>query len=234
MKFSFTTFAMIIAVSGFGQGFLNAGSGEIEQVKDMQKFMSDLSLNKKVQSQDAIIEGSAYLEEEFVNGVVALTNGTSYADIPLRYNAYNEEMEFRDNNGNRFNLDNRETIREITIGKSKFIYTVCKLKNENKKIYAEVLTQGTVSLLKHYRINYMPAKEAESYKAPQPPRLVKAPSEYLIQKADGSTQVFKNKKELLKLLSAKSGKIDKFIDQQKLSFRNEDDLISIVAYYNEN
>lgn len=234
MKFYFTALVMIISVSCFGQGYLNAGSNEIEQVKDMQKFMSALSFNKNVHTQEANIEGSAYLEEQFVNGVVALTNGTSYADIPLRYNAYNEEIEFRDNNGDRFNLNNPESIREVTIGKSKFIYTDSKFKNENKKIYAEVLTEGTVSLLKHYRIKFVPAKEAESYKAPQPPKLVKAPSEYLIQKADGSNQLFKNKKELLKILSGKSEKINKFIDQQKLSFRNEADLISIVAYYNEN
>lgn len=234
MKFSFTILALILALTCFGQGYLNAGSGEIEQVKDMQKFMSALSFNKNVNTQEANIEGSAYLDDQFVNGVVALTNGTSYADIPLRYNAYNEEIEFRDNNGDRFNLNNPESIREVTIGKSKFIYTVCKIKDVHKKMYAEILTEGTVSLLKHYRINYMPAKEAESYKAPKPPRLVKAPSEYLILKADGSTQVFKNKKELLSLLSDKSGEIDKLIDQQKLSIRNEEDLITIVAHYNGN
>lgn len=232
MKFSFTAFALTISIFSFGQGYLNAGSNEVEKVKDMQKFMSALSINRNVSSKEANIEGSAYLNEQFINGVVALTNGTNYTDIPLRYNAYNEEIEFSDNNGNRFNINNPENIREVTIGESKFIYTDCKLKKENKKIFAEVLAEGKISLLKHYRIKYLPAKEAESYKAPQPPRFVIAPSEYMIRKSDGYTQIFRNKNELLMLLSDKKEVISVLIKQQKLSINDEKDLATIIGYYN--
>lgn len=234
MKFSLTVFALTISLFSFGQGYLNAGSNEVEKVKDMQKFMSALSINRNVSSKEANIEGSAYLNELFINGVVALTNGTSYTDIPLRYNAYNEEIEFSDNNGNQFNINNPENIREVTIGESKFIYTYCSnLKKENKKIFAEVLAEGKISLLKHYRIKYMPAKEAESYKAPQPPRFALAPSEYLIKNSEGLTLIFKNKKELLMLLSDKSKEISDLIKQQKLSINDEKDLATIIGYYNE-
>ena len=178
------------------------------------------------------VEGSAYLDEQFIVGVVALSTGVKYSGIPLRYNVYNDLIEFRNNSGKVFNINNPEAISELSIGDSKFIYTDCKLHKNNKKLFTEVISEGDISLLKHHRIKLKPAKQAEIHKPAQPPMLVKMPSEYLIKKSDGNAQLFRNKKELLMLLSDKSEEINELIKQQNLSINEEKDLVTIVGYYN--
>lgn len=232
MKLHFTAIALFVSVFSFAQANLSVKTNEIAQVNDFENLLRELSFTRFSETKVENIEGTAYLEEKFIIGIVTLTNGSKYADIPLRYNVYNEEIEFRGQNGKEFNINNPESIRELTIGDSKFIYTDCKLHKENKMLFAEVLSEGKVSLLKHHRVKLVAAKPAESHKAAQPPRLVKASPEYLIRKEDGSTQYFRNEKELVNLLADKSEEIQKLMKVQKLSVHKEEDIIAIVDFYN--
>ncbi|HET6556497.1 MAG TPA: hypothetical protein VFG54_04225 [Prolixibacteraceae bacterium] len=232
MKPLFTALALFFCLLSFGQATLSVQTNEIAQVNTMENLLRELSYTRELEPKVENIEGSVYLNEEFIDGTVALTTGANYSKIPLRYNVYNEEIEFRNTRGQLFNINNPEGIQALTIGESKFIYTECKLKKENKKLFVEVLSEGNVSLLKHHRLKLMPAKNAQTHTAAQPPKLVKIPSEYMIKTLEGSTMIFKNEKELLNLLADKREAISALIDQQKLSVNKEEDLIKIMDYYN--
>lgn len=232
MKFLFTTLALFVSIFTFAQATLSVRTNEVAQANDLENLLRELSYTRNEEPKVENIEGSVYLNEEFVDGTVALTTGEKYSNIPLRYNIYNDEIEFRNTRGQLFNINNPDVIQNLTIGETKFIYIEYKLKKENKKLFAEVLSEGDVSLLKHNRLKLMPSQQAQLHKEAQPPRLVKIPSEYLIRKADGSAQLFNNEKELLTILADKGEKINSLIDQQKLSVNKEDDLIKIINYYN--
>lgn len=234
MKLLFTAFALLLSVYSFGQPDLNVQTNERAQVGDLENIVRAWSLNHTLELKTEDVEGSAYLNEEFINGTVALNTGVIYSDIPLRYNVYNDLIEFRSTSGKVFNINNPEAINQLSIGNSKFIYTDCKLHKKSEKLFVEVISEAGVSLLKRHKMKLNPPKEAETHKPAQPYMLVKMPSEYLIRKSDGTTQLFKTKKELLLLLSDKSEKIDELIKHQKLSVNNENDLVAIVKYYNEN
>lgn len=233
MKLLITVVALFVPVYLFGQANLRVQTDEISQVNDLENIVRAWSLNNTYEIKAEDIKGSAYLDEQFIVGVVALTTGARYSGIPLRYNVYNDLIEFRSNNGKVYNINNPEAISELSIGDSKFIYVDCKLQKNNKKLFAEVIAEGNVSLLKRHRIKLQPEKQAETHKPAQPPMLVKMPSEYLIRKSDGSAQLFRNKKELLMLLSDKKEEISDLIKRQKLSINDEKDLIRIFMYYNK-
>ena len=169
-----------------------------------------------------------------MEGVVALTTGALYTRIPLRLNLYNEEIEFRNRSGKVFNINNPDAICEVTIGNAKYIYTKSNIHKENKKILAEIISEGNISLLKHYRIKLTEARPAQTHRAAQPPKLVKMPPEYLIRRNNGNAEPFKSEKELLALLSDKRDKAREIIRQQKFSLKNEQDLATIIKYLNEN
>lgn len=211
---------------------LKVRTDEIGQVNAMENLMRALSYTRNIEIKEENIEGSAYLDEQFTDGVVALTTGATYTEVPLRYNVYNDEIEFRNRKGVVFNINNPASIRELTIGKSKFIYTDCKHRNENKKLFAEVIAEGNANLLKHHRIKLVNSKPAQTHRAAEPPKLVKIPSEYMIRTADGPAQLFKNEKELLKLLADKGKEIKELIKQQNLSIHQEEDLLAIIRFYN--
>jgi hypothetical protein len=232
MKPLFTTFALLISIFSFGQANLSVRTDEIGQMNNLENLMRELSFTRNEEPKVEDIEGSVYLNEEFVDGTVALTTGANYSNIPLRYNVYNEEIEFRNTRGQLFNINNPEGIQDLTIGESKFIYTECKLRKETKKLFAEVLSEGNITLLKHHRLKLIPAKKAQTHTAAQPPKLVKMPSEYMIKTLNGTAQPFKNEKELLNLLADKRENINSLIDAKNLSVNKEQDLITIIDYYN--
>jgi hypothetical protein len=234
MKLYITVFASLLSIYSFAQPNLNVQTNERAQVNDLENIVREWNFTNSLKLNVEDVEGSAYLNEEFINGAVILATGAEYSDIPLRYNVYNEQIEFRNHKGDVFNINNPASINKLTIGPSKFIY-VKYIRSKNEiHLFAEVIAEGKLSLLKHHRINLQPAKQAETHKAAQPPKFVKIPSEYLIKKEDGNVQLIKNKKELLNILSDKSKRIEEIIDREKLSVKVEGDLKRIVEFYNSN
>lgn len=232
MKYFFASLLVFIGCFCYGQPDLKVQTDEIAQINDLENILRSLNYSKDIEWNAEDIEGSAYLTEEFVNGVVVLDNGVKYVNIPLRYNIYNEEIEFKNRKGQVFNINNPEYIQELTIGESKFIYCAYKSKKESKKLFAEIMAEGQVSLLKHHQLKLLPPQQAQIHKEAQLPKLVKIPSQYLLRTPDGTIHFFKNEKELLKILKDKSEKIISLIDQEKLSVNKEKDLITIVEFYN--
>ena len=232
MKPLFTVFALLFFVSSFGQPNLNVQTNERAQVNDLENIVKAWSNNNTLGLKAEDVEGSAYLDEQFVVGEITLNTGVKYSDIPMRYNAYNDLIEFQSNSGIAFNINNPSAIQELMIGKSKFIYADYKAHKRNEKLFTEVLAEGDINLLKRHRIKIEPAKQAEAHKDAQAPRFIKIPSEYLIQFANKEAHFFRNKKELLNILSDKKNIICQFIEQEKLSANSENDLIRIVNFYN--
>lgn len=234
MKRFLTIFLLLTSLFCFSQPDLNVQTNEITQINELENIVRQFNYSRNTEPKEVTIEGSAYLEEDFVKGTVVLSTGAIYTHIPLRLNIYNEEIEFRNQSGKVFNINNPAGIRKVTMGDTKFIYTESKFHKENKKILAEIITEGTFSLLKHHRVKLTEGRPAQTHRAVQPPRLVKMPSEYMIRKNNGIAEPFKNEKELLSLLSDKRDKAKEFISRQKLSVKNEHDLVSIIKYINEN
>jgi hypothetical protein len=234
MKLLFLIIAVLFYSNSFGQADLNVQTNEMAQINDLENLVRAWILNSSIETKEVDVEGCPYLNEQFISGVVTLNSGIKYSGIPLRYNIYNDLIEFKSKSGKVFNINNPEAITELTIGDSKFIFTDCRSNKKNEKLFVEVISDYNVGLLKHYRMKLLDARKAETHKPDQPPMLVKIPSEYFIRKSDGTSQHFRNKKELLELLSDKSDKIDELIKQQKLSIKNENDLLAILKYYNEN
>jgi len=234
MKLLITAFALFLSVCSFGQPNLKVQTDEIGQVNAMENLLRALSYTNSYEIKEADIEGIAYLDENFTDGAVVLTTGAKYSGIPLRYNVYNEQIEFKNLKGEVFNINNPSSINELTIGSSKFIYVNFIHSNKDRHLFAEVLSEGKASLLKHHRLSLQPAKQAETHRAAQPPKFVKIPSEYLIKKEDGNVQLIKSKKELLLMLTDKSKEINEMITKEKLSVKDECDLTRIVNFYNRN
>jgi len=234
MKLLITVLALFLSVCSFGQAGLNVKTDEIGQVNAMENLLRALSYSNSIEIKEADVEGVAYLDTNFTDGVVVLTTGAKYADIPLRYNVYNDLIEFKNPKGEVFNINNPSSINELMIGSSKFIYVDFIHSNKEKHLFAEVITEGKASLLKHHRLSLQPAKQAETHRAAQPPKFVKVPSEYLIKKEGGNVQLIKTKKELLMMLTDKSKEINDMIAREKLSVKVESDLARIVDFYNQN
>jgi len=235
MKHSITLIAILLVVFCHAQQpSLKTPVDMVDQVSNMENLIRALSFQTSMETKVENIEGSAYLNEQFENGDVLLSNGAKYTNIPLRYNVYNDQIEFRNHSGKVYNINNPGSIRALSIGSSRFIYTECVRNKKKQNVFAEVISEGKVSLLKHHRLKIQQAKATQTHQESQAPRFVKIPSEFLIKKTDGTTQYVKNEKELLSLLADKRAEIVELIRGERLSVNDEKDLKRIVEFYNGN
>ncbi|MBL7966444.1 MAG: hypothetical protein JNK09_05545 [Prolixibacteraceae bacterium] len=234
MRLRLTLLASVIFfVSHAQQPNLHTPVDMVDNVSNIENLIRALSFPSNMETTEAAIEGNAYLNDEFSEGTVALLNGTDYKNIPLRYNIYNNQIEFRNKAGKIYNINNQAELRQVTIGSSKFEFIQNVRGKSKSQFFAEVLTEGNVVLLKHHRIKIQPAKPAQTHQEAKAPTFVKMPSEYMIRRSNGDIRQFKNQKELLSLLADKNEPVEELIRRKNLSVAKESDLIKIVRFYNE-
>jgi len=178
----------------------------------------------------ATISGTMYYDESFSHA--RLDNDDEV--IFLRYNAFKDEMEFKQANETYYLIKDDNTI--INFFNNNKIYQYLKYvdtdKNE-KRGFLLKLIDGEKSLYKSERIILIPERPTTTGYETSKPAEYKKSKEIFYIKVGEQTSVFpKNKKELLKMFPDKNKEISTFLKNNKLSFSKETDLIGLTKFLN--
>jgi len=178
------------------------------------------------------IEGSPYLNPQFINGTVLKKNNVKFNDIPLRFNIYSGSVEFIQD-GKILNIADPENVIEVGIGIDKFIYSTFTVARKIDRSFFLLLCEGKYRLLKRYRmrIKGMDAETVPVLKSATP-QFVRMPDEYYLLYRNGTAQQITNRKKLIKLLQPAPDKINEFIASDKFDFSDEKQLIQLVESVN--
>ena len=177
------------------------------------------------------IKGSPYFNNQFQKGEVLTTSNTKYIGIPLRYNIYNNEIEFEGKDKKVYNLE-KSTVKSVKIDSTEFIYKTFNIKNHFIRSYYEVLLQGKSILLKQYQVEFEEEKPAKPYQDPVPARFKQPKVDFYITKDYSEVQKISNFKDLSSILSDKTKEMEKYIKTNKLKIGKQEDLLDIVRFYN--
>lgn len=172
------------------------------------------------------IKGSPYINEEFVNGTI-INDSASYQGILLRYNAYEDRMEFKPKSGVELYFDTPEKYKQFIIADKKYVY--CNELHE----YFELLQEGKISLLKKESIFLNESEPAQPFKDPKPAEFRTKPPVYYISINNGDFVKIKKDKDLLDIISSNKKEVQTYISKNKLKVKNEEDLQKIISYYNQ-
>ena len=172
------------------------------------------------------IKGSPYINEEFVKGTI-IKDSTSYRGIPLRYNAYEDRMEFKPKSGVELYFETPENYKQFVIADKKYVY-LAKLQE-----YFELLEEGKVSLLKKESKTLKESQPAQPFKDPKPAVFRTKSPVYYISLNDGRLVKIKKDKDLLNVISTDKKELQSFIEDNKLKVKHEKDLQEIISYYNQ-
>ena len=109
--------------------FINPSFGQDSSPLDAQTFADFLSLQSKGLIKRAILSesdilGSPYLNKEFILGNIITKTRIQYVDVPLRYNIYNDDMEFEVGENDYLAISNPKGMKEVRIGESVFVYDI--------------------------------------------------------------------------------------------------------------
>jgi len=187
-------------------------------------------LHKELSESD--IEGSAYLNAEFTNGALYTLQKEKYVDVPLRYNLYNDEMEFKNSQNEILAIADPGNIERIEIGNAVFYYMPYLLGKKTINGYFELIISGNVSLYTKHKVSFLAAEVAGAYKDAKPPRFERSADEYFIKNRNNPASIISNKKDLLDILSDHNTEIESFVKKNKTKVNDLDDLIGVVKYYN--
>lgn len=223
-------FLMVIAmtIQGQNQGDLNWGFGELSRISssrmDREVPLGTYLFTESEKKQ--ILEGQ-YLHKEYRSAKV----DTFKTDAYLRFNLFNNQMEFS-KDGNIYYLK-KETGRKVRFKNTNTLYKVYDLFGDLK--FLQVITQGKNTLLLKESMKFIaPRKNASTYGGITKPKFKKNKTEFYLQQSDGELKKIPLKnKTFFKAFGTDETKVKSFMKQEKLNYKNLDDLKKVIDYLNK-
>ena len=197
-------------------------------------FRSNIIANKEIKNAlaETAIDGSPYLNDEFITGDIFTTSKTQFPDIPLRYNIYNDEIEFKSPEGNISALVAPEIIDKVVFGNYTMVYAPYNYAKRMNRGFFRLVTSGKASLYARSNIEYCEPVPPAAYKNAQPAKFIKKADSYYIRIGEDAAQKIENKKGLPEIFPEHYKEITVFIKRNKTNDRKEGDLKELVDYYN--
>jgi len=214
--------------------FESGYSQDAERInRSLQDFASQMRFGSSKPSELNIkVGGSEFLDENFVNGEILTLKSEHFTGIPMRYNAYLDNIEVKLPDSLIYNLSDPGLIFQIRLKNQVLVYSHYISPLGDRSGFLFVLHDGRHSL---YRRNYKVFKErvpSNGIINEVPARIVDKPSEYYVKSKDGLIRLFNSKKDLLDLLGEHIGDMEDFIRKNRIRLNHEDDMIKVMAYYN--
>ncbi|HEX5170103.1 MAG TPA: hypothetical protein VFW11_13085 [Cyclobacteriaceae bacterium] len=182
------------------------------------------------QASTGTVKGSPYLNEEFVEGVITYANKS--LSVPIRYNAYRDLIEYKQN-GQTMELDANVIIKKISFGNSTFVPAKYQLNGKSKLGYFELLDSGSVMLYSKKTIAFFPGKKGGALDgSDDPARFKPSATTFYFKIGDGELKEVENLKSMIAALPDRQDELTQFAKKEKISYRNEKEMIRLVQYYN--
>jgi len=179
----------------------------------------------------AEIQGTLYLNEEFSPGKIITSDGATYEAIPLRYNAYSDDMEFQKGE-DIYNIDPKTIVRRAEFGGVVFGCMRYDFFGKIQHGFFEILTEGKATLLVKYTIKFLEKEKAQAFADPKPARFDAPKKEYFIAFEGAPAKLITNKKSLLELFGDRKDEMESYMSKNKLSIREDDALTKIFVHFN--
>lgn len=203
-----------------------------EFVNLYRQHTTEKTLDKLVKGVEPGYKGSPWLSEEFADGDIYLNDGRFYKNIPLRYNVYSDNIEFRMEEKNLV-LPNSLNPDSIVIGNDTFIYTEHTYNKGRIPGYLVMMYSGSWSLLKKHKVDFTPEVPPGAYQDSKPAQFMMARPDYFI--TGGVIAVptyFNNEKSLQKLTAVDGTELKAYIKNSRTDFRDDNSLIELFRHIN--
>jgi hypothetical protein len=181
-----------------------------------------------------VVSGSPYFNENWMKGKVALGNGRMYDSMRLKLDLIDHSLLYlgKDNN----ELIATQPVKGVTLADSitrqqyHFIHSSFLSLDKNMfRGWYQILSSGKATLYKFIRKDI---KENRPYGSATVEQSIETTDQYFLFYNSVFTRV-KKIKDMPEILAGKKDEMKRYIDQQKLSGKSEEDYIKLVAYFNK-
>lgn len=178
------------------------------------------------------IDGSPFLNDEFQIGKIVLKDGKTYQG-PLRYDIYGDQIEFKNKEDEVFAILYPEQVEKVIFDDVQLVM----LEPSKDKIEGgifEIIKEGeNYSLLGKYTVDLKEAQPAKPYVDPKPAHFDRNDKIFFVRKGVSKPVFIKKKKDMEDIDPSRSNKIKDFVKKEKIKPSDENDLIKLVTFLNE-
>ncbi|WP_339610022.1 hypothetical protein [uncultured Planktosalinus sp.] len=182
-------------------------------------------------------KGSPYLTDEFQKGSLLNESSVMFPDVALRYNALNDEFQVKnsiyESNDNILAVMKKTDVY-VKIGDA--IYTYLLPSGETGGYYNVLVEGAKKSIYKKLSKKFVEgAQSVNMMTGNHPNRLVDETKYYLVDSNGTIEELPNSKNRKLKLIAKKNYKeFKKYAKSNDLNANDDEDLIKLVKYYNQN
>lgn len=188
--------------------------------------------NLGTEEADERVEGSPYLTDTFSEGKIFFNKGNPSIAVPIRYNIYEDWLEYQQNN-QTYIIDPSERIKKVVTGNHTLVVEKYQHKGKPKLGYFTLLDSGKIILLSKKVISYKAPQEAKALQEPTPAKYSRPADQYYYKVENDEVRKVENLKEMIASLPANNAELTEFAKKEKISPRKEEELLKLVRYFNE-
>lgn len=224
-KLFYILFSLFITAANAQQGINYAGGGSTKLDYTLLSLSAD----------DSEINGSKYLTDNFIRAKISDFNDKVFA---IRYDIYNDQMEFQDGDNKIYVINKDNISREILFLDSKDTYRIFDYIDGEfgvKSGYFSILySLEKYKILKKNKVLFIDRKESSTgYDAPRPATYKKTKDRYYLILDDApAVLIDTNKKRFSSIFINREKEVLSFIKKNKISLSNDSDLIELVRFLN--
>jgi len=235
-KLAVWIFVLSITTMGvYGQDEVNTLKRGTRAPEAQQQGVSDIDLLSDSKSGSGIsttylgIPGSMYLDDNFNKGKVVFSNETIWNDLMLRYNIYNQQMQYiKEDDTLAFAKANE--IHELCIDDRTFVCTDFENDGVLNTGYFELLVSGECNLLLRRTVKYH--LDGSGTENPYEEEYIKSSTLFYQQEGKPAQLLRSNKKCILKTFGDKEAEVNDFIKTNNLKMSSFQDIMMVVDFYN--
>jgi hypothetical protein len=227
-------FFSLVVTAFIGACYCQEVGTNYKTLKDFESelhFGNSRSVQFTIGESSSITEGSEYLEENFVNGEILTSQSDHFTDIPMRYNAFKDEIEVKLHDSIIYGLTDPSRIQQILLRNKVLIHKDFYSESGKNSGYLFVLYQGNSSLCCRNTKIFKERIPSNGITPETPARIIDRPKEYYIQIKNELPRIFSSKKDLLQLLGSHSTEVENFLKKEKVKLNRDEDLIKVLTYY---
>lgn len=181
------------------------------------------------------VQGTAFLNSDWLIGSFTLVNNKLYKDVNLKYDVVQDKIFLRGAKGEQISM--LDKVKDFTLNYPTEVEVVnryfrCGYSNipgTRADSYFEVLADGKVQLLK--RTSKI-IQENKEYNSATITKSFYETIKYYLFNEGKATLIKKDKKSILTALNTKQPELETYIKDNKLNLKNDEDLAKLITYYN--
>ncbi len=217
------TIYLVIIFLGFFSPILQSQEAEFP----LRSAMRTLELRNLGPKTYSDIDGTPYYSKDFIDGVVFLRNG-NYASLPLRYDLFADEMEFKKDNKTMWLL--KKDIKYIRYG-TDMIFVSSADGDTAKLGYYFLKDNGKIMLFFKRVVSFHPMVEPKGYSAAIPEKFVMDKNLIYIKKEKMAAEKILTKKDLTSFFSDDPSAME-FIKKYKVKPDDIEALHQLISFLN--